>query len=290
MCLNTANGDIHMTIWQAILQGAVQGLTEFLPISSSGHLSLAQHFLGLGGEKGILLFSVMLHLGTLAAVFVAFFSTIKELFFEVFRTIRDIFCGKFSYKNANETRKMLIFIILALIPLLAFFPFKDFFAGLSEDNDIIVEGVGFLYSAALLFIADIRTKKVKTPVKMNTLRSLGVGVMQGIAVIPGISRSGSTICSGLIMGISREYMVKFSFILSIPVILAANVTEIGGAISEGATVGWLPIIIGMVTSAIVGWLAIKMLSWMIKNDKLYIFGVYLVFIGVFTIVSGVLGL
>ena len=141
-----------MSIIEAILQGILQGLTEFLPVSSSGHLSLFQHFTGLDGE-GAVTMTIVFHLGTLAAVFVAFWDKIKKLIFEAFRMLKDIFTGKFKWKTMNPERRMIMMIIVSILPLFGFYIFRDFFERLSSDSDIIVEGVAFLYTFALLFMS-----------------------------------------------------------------------------------------------------------------------------------------
>ena len=151
-----------MTVFQAFFQGMIQGLTEFLPVSSSGHLSVAAHFMGIEGSGTA--FSVFLHLGTLAAVVVAFFPRIKELFFEFFRMIADIFRGRFSWKNASATRRMLLMMMLSLVPLLFVYPFKDAVSSLSEDEDIVVEGLCFIYTGLLLLMANYTAKRTEEPV------------------------------------------------------------------------------------------------------------------------------
>ena len=278
-----------MNAAEALIQGILQGLTEFLPVSSSGHISLIRHFMGI--TEGGMLFSVMLHIATLVSVLVAFFPRIRELFFEFFRMIRDIFTGKFSYKNANPVRKMLLMMIISLVPLWAVYPFTDYISSLAEDADIIVEGVCFIYTAVLMLIADRSARRTTEPLKQaGPGRALFIGCLQAIAVFPGISRSGSTIGAGLISGVDREYMTEYSFILSMPVILAAGITETGDAIKEGVTIGVLPLAVGMISAAVVGFAAIKLLSMMIKNNKLWIFSVYLFLIGGFSVVSGICGL
>lgn len=277
-----------MTVFQAFFQGVIQGLTEFLPVSSSGHLSVAAHFFGIEGAGTA--FSVFLHLGTLAAVIFAFFPRVKELFFEFFRMIADIFTGKFSWKNASPTRKMLLMMILSLVPLLFVYPFKDAVSSLSEDGDVVVEGFCFIYTALLLLLAQYTAKRTEEPAnEVGPGRALYIGFMQAIALLPGVSRSGSTIGAGMISGVDRRFMVEYSFILSIPVIVAAGISETKDAFVNGINVGVFPLIVGIATAAVVGWLAIKMLSWMINNDKLWVFSIYLFLLGGFCIVSGMGG-
>ena len=274
-----------MGILEALLQGVLQGLTEFLPVSSSGHLSLFQHFFGISGESA-LFFTVMLHLGTLAAVVAAYYKTLWLMIKEFFGIIRDIFTGKFSYKQANEERKMVIMMIIALLPLLVLYLAKDFFSSLAEDSDIMVEGVCFLFTGSLLFIADKSIKGKKTVVDMKMRDGLTIGAFQGIAMLPGVSRSGSTVSAGLLCGLSREKAVEFSFILGVPTILAASAVEFREAYQAGIEIELIPIIIGVVTSAVVGFFAIKLISWLVKTNKFGIFAYYALALGTVVIVLG----
>ena len=151
-----------MSILEAVIQAVIQGLTEFLPVSSSGHLSLFQHFTGNSGE-GALLFSAVLHLGTLVAVFVAFWDTIWALIKEFFVMLRDIFTGKFKWSTMNGERRMIIMLVISLLMLIPFYIFKDFFTSVSEDETIFIEGLCFLYTAVILTIADKCANGTKNP-------------------------------------------------------------------------------------------------------------------------------
>ncbi len=275
-----------MTILQGALQGVIQGLTEFLPVSSDGHLALFQHFFGLNGENA-LFFTVMLHVGTLAAVFIAFHKTIGKMIGEGFRMIGDIFTGKFSYKNANEERKGVIMVLVTLIPLLGFYLVKDYFAMLSEDNDILVEGFCFLFTGTLLFLADRCVKGHKTAKDMTVREGLRIGFFQGFAALPGVSRSGSTISIGLLSGFSREFMVEFSFIMGIPAILGASLFELLDALKEGISFS-VPLLVGMLVSLLVGLGAIKLLSWLVKTNRFGIFAYYTLALGVLVLIIGII--
>ncbi len=274
-----------MTILNAILQGILQGITEFLPVSSDGHLTLYQHFTKTSGE-GALFFTVMLHLGTLIAVFIAYHTLIGELLLEFCRMIGDIFTGRFSFRKLNPDRRMILMILVSLIPLLAFYFVKDFFTAIAEDSDIVVEGVLFLVTGIMLFLADRCYKGDKTARNMKSPDALLIGTMQGLAALPAVSRSGSTISMALLRGYSREYAVAFSFIMGIPAIIGANVFELGDAVAQGTQINWPPILIGVAVSAIVGFFAIKLLAWMVKTDKLAIFSYYTLALGVVVIIIG----
>lgn len=268
-----------MSIINAIFQAIIQGLTEFLPVSSSGHLSLFQHFTGSSGE-GALMFSAVLHLGTLVAVFIAFWSTIWALIKEFFVMLKDIFTGKFRWKTMNGERRMIIMLIISLLMLIPFYFFKDFFTGVAEDQSIMLEGFCFLYTAAILFLSDRCVKGKKEPKNINVRNAVTVGVFQGVALLPGVSRSGSTIASGLFCGFSRETAVQYAFILGIPAILGGGLLEIKDAMATDLQIEVLPYLIGFVVAAVVGVLAIKMVKWLIKTDKFKIFAYYTAILGI----------
>ena len=286
-----------MSIIKAIILGIVQGITEFLPISSSGHLSLFQHFLGVGGE-GSLLFSVLLHLGTLIAVFVVFHKTIFELILDALGLIKDIFTGNFKFKELQGKKKMLVMFVLSCIPLLFLLipvgndmKLMDVLGGLSEDDSILVEGFCFLFTGFLLLASTYISKKKTLSREVNTLDAFAIGIAQVFAAgFPGISRSGSTISTGMICGVSKENMVEYSFILGIPAIIVANAVELKDAVEIGAQLELLPTIIGVLVAAVVGIACIKLLQWILKKDMWKYFGFYCLIIGVFTIICSVLGI
>lgn len=286
-----------MSIIKAIILGIVQGVTEFLPISSSGHLSLFQHFLNVDGE-GSLLFSVLLHLGTLIAIFIVFHKTIFELVVDAFGLVKDIFTGKFKFKQLQGKKKMLVMFVFSCIPLLLLLipvgndlKLMDVLGGLSEDDSILVEGFCFLFTGFLLLTSTYISKKKTLNREVNTLDAFAVGLAQVFAAgFPGISRSGSTISTGMICGVSKEYMVEYSFILGIPAIIVANAVELKDAVETGAQLELLPTIIGVIVAAVVGVACIKLLQWILKKDMWKYFGFYCLVIGIFTIICSALGI
>ncbi|MGN1161395.1 MAG: undecaprenyl-diphosphate phosphatase [Candidatus Fimenecus sp.] len=286
-----------MSIIKAIILGIVQGITEFLPISSSGHLSLFQHFMGVSGE-GSLMFSVLLHVGTLIAVFIVFYKTIFELVVEFFSLLKDIFTGKFKFKELKGKKKMLVMFVFSCIPLLLLLipvgndmKLMDLLGGLSEDDSILVEGVCFTLTGILLLASTYVAKKRPLNRSVNTLDAFAIGIAQVFAAgFPGISRSGSTISTGMICGVSKEYMVEYSFILGIPAIMVASVVEFKDAIGAGSPPELLPTIIGIVVAAVTGVACIKLLQWILKKDMWKYFGFYCLIIGVFTIGCSIFGL
>lgn len=281
-----------MSIWNAIFQAIVQGLTEFLPVSSSGHLSLVQHFTGVAGEEA-LLFSVVLHAGTLVAVFIAFWSTIQALILEMGRMVRDLFTGGFKkglfkWSEMNDERRMILMLILSLLMLVPFVLFKDFFTSISSDSDIIVEGCCFLFTATLLFIADRCVKGNKKAGDITPKDAVIVGIFQGIALLPGVSRSGSTMGSGLLCGMEKETAVRYAFVLGIPAILGGCVLELKDVGAADLTVVGIPhLIVGFIVASVVGFLAIKMISWLIRSNKLFVFSIYTAIIGLGAIGVGI---
>lgn len=277
-----------MTILEAILQGIIQGLTEFLPVSSSGHLSVFQHLFGINGESGVS-FTLVLHLGTLIAVFVAFWDRIKKLIIEFFRMVKDIFTGKFKWKTMNAERRMIVMIVISILPLFGFYIFKDFFEGLSTDASIIAEGAGFLYTSGLLFLSTSKacSNGTHTCGQLSARAAVFIGVFQGIALVPGISRSGSTISAGLIMGLKREEAVDYSFILGIPVILAGALLELKDLGGSGESVNAVPLLIGFAVSAVAGYLAIRLIKLLVVSDKFRIFAYYTLIIGIIVLGIGI---
>lgn len=277
----------NMSIFEVIIQGIIQGVTEFLPVSSSGHLSLYQHFTGNSGE-GALLLSVFLHLGTLLAIFIAFWPTILGIIKEFFLMIKDIFTGRFKWKEMNGDRRVIIMLIISCAMLLPFYIFKDFFENVAQDKDILVEGLCFLYTSLILFLSDRCRKGNKKFENITVKDSVRVGLFQGVALLPGVSRSGSTISSGLFSGFSRETAVQYSFILGIPAILGGCLSEVVGAVKEPSTdFQAMNYIIGFVVAAIVGICAIKMVNWLVKSDKFKIFGVYTCILGLIVTAIGI---
>lgn len=268
-----------------IIQAVVQGLTEFLPVSSSGHLSVVQHITGISGEEASIMM-IVLHLGTLVAVFAAFWKTIWGMIKEFFLTIKDIFTGKFSWKNMNSNRKMMFMVILATLLLVPFYLFEEFFTGRSGDGDIVFEGVAFIFTAMLLFLSDKCSNGAKLGEDMKVKDSITVGLFQCVALFPGVSRSGSTTAAGLFCGLEKQTAITFAFILGIPAILGGSVLELGDALQSDMQLDWVALGIGFVVAAIVGFLAIKLVSWLIKKDRFKIFGIYTLILGLACVGGG----
>ena len=294
-----------MTFLDAIIQGIVQGLTEFLPVSSSGHLAIAQHVTGASGE-GSLFFNVMLHVGTLVAVVAFYHKLIWDLIKEFFSMIKDIFTGKFKWRDMNYERNLIIMLIIALLPLfILFIPIpgtdmkvKDLAEAFSGAQILIVTAASLLLTSVLLAVGIVcnrknslgRFKHMKDAVSENGGRekytvadALCVGLMQvAAALLPGLSRSGSTLAVGEIRGINKQKALDFTFVLGIPSILAAAVLEGVDAIKSPETVNadWAVILVGMLVSAVVGYLAIWIFKWFLKTNKMLIFVIYTAIAGI----------
>nr|WP_319487707.1 undecaprenyl-diphosphate phosphatase [uncultured Caproiciproducens sp.] len=299
-----------MTVFQAIIQGIIQGATEFLPVSSSGHLSLAQHFMGI--QVPGLLFDVMLHLGTLAAVIIVYHRLVGRMICEFIYLIMDLVTGKFNWHKMHPDRRMLMMLIIGLLPLfLLFLPvpgtgmkIKDYADLWAADSDIIIEGCSLIMTSVLLTLGILSSRQtgVRRTVhgrisarssggrrQFNTGDAITVGVTQCVAaVFPGLSRSGSTLSAGLVRGINRETALDYSFVIGIPSILAAAALELKDAVNEPMAIGAGTMIAGIVAAAVVGFLAIKLLRWMVTTDKLHIFAVYTFVLGVTVLVLGII--
>ncbi len=262
-----------LTYLQALVLGIVQGLGEFLPISSSGHLAVIQYFFGIEGES-VLLFAVMLHLGTLISVFIIYWHDIVKLVKELIAVIKDIFTGKGLRINHNPVRRLGFMIIVATIPTaLIGLLFNDIFAGLYLS--LMAVGIGFLVTGTILFIAEKMGKNEKKVWGMKFRHAVFIGIMQGIAICPGVSRSGSTLFGGLMSGLDRNFALRFAFLISIPSILGSVILEFPPAISAGLPEGiWGPVIVGTVVSAISGFIAIKAMLKIVAGKRLTVFSWY----------------
>lgn len=266
-----------MSILDAIVQAIIQGLTEFLPVSSSGHLKLYQELTGQSVEEGTFLL-VILHLGTLVAVCIAFRDTIWALLKEFFRLVRDIFTGKFKWKTMNPERRMLIMLFISLVLLVPFYLIKDVF----ENVSLPILGCCFLFTSVELFFASRIRNTKKTAGDLTVKDAVVIGLFQCAALFPGVSRSGSTISGGLFSGLEKETAVKYSFVLGIPAILGGCLVELKDALEGSITVNWTATAIGFVTAAVVGVAAIKLVKWLIKSDNFIVFSIYTFLVSLLT--------
>lgn len=275
-----------MSFWEAILLGLIQGLTEFLPVSSSGHLALASLLFEM--EESPLFLDALLHLGTLIAVFIAFRRLIFALILSLFRMVGKIFRGKFRWKTAEKEEKMLVFLLISCLPLFLILPLKDSLENLSSYMWVV--GIALIINGVVLFFSDFVKSGKKDAGTMTWKDALLVGVVQTIAVTPGISRSGSTITTGLFCGFDRSFAAQYSFILSIPAILAGTAVSFYDAIRAGQIVASsLPVYLtGMVVAAVVGFFAIRLLEYLMRSRKFFVFAVYTIAVGLAAVIFGLL--
>ena len=269
-----------MTYFSSFLMGLVQGLAEFLPISSSGHLAIAQNLLGLETEVPVF-FDVLLHLGTLLAVFVAYWKDICEIVVEFFRGVGDI-VHHTTPKQVPPARRMILLIIVATLPLVAVLPIHEKVQALG-DNMVFV-GAALVVTGFLLFACDLVRKGRKTAKNATLIDALVVGVGQAIATMPGISRSGMTITAGCFCGYERSFAVRFSFLMSIPAILGANVLSLVDAFKGGIIWAEVPMyMVGVITAAVVGYACIRLLKLIAQKGRFGAFSYYCWAVGLLTL-------
>jgi len=271
-----------MDMIHAIINAVVQGLTEFLPVSSSGHLVLASSIykvvtgkaLASGGSQEIFL-DIMLHLGTLVAVIIYFKDDLKNLFNAFMGSLRD------GTLKTNEEAKIPLYIVVATIATIAVvLPFKDYFEADMQRPAVV--GIQIMITGILIYATEFLSAKIiNKSANIGWIKSVLIGIAQGIAVSPGISRSGSTIAAGLAMGLDRKTCARFSFLMSIPAIMmgvAANTLEVIKS-GEYLAFNWPAIIIGTIISGIVGYYCIKYFILFISNNKLNGFALYCLLTG-----------
>ena len=276
-----------MTLLNSLILGIIQGVAEFLPISSSGHLSIAQNLLGLKVEgSDDIFFDVLLHLGTLAAVFVAYWKDIREMILEFFRTISDFRRGGMP-RSIPPARRLILLIIVGTLPLFLVLPVKRLVEGLYSNTYFV--GGALLVTGALLFVCDRVRRGRKNEKTATVLDAALVGVGQAIATCPGISRSGTTICVGCFRGLERRFAVRFAFLLSIPAVLGANLLQIKDvAEAGGIDVKLLPVYIaGVAAAAVSGYLSICLVRMVANKGKFGAFAYYCWAAGAITIALSV---
>jgi len=259
-----------MSILHAVILGAVQGICEFLPISSSGHLVLLQKIFGIEGH---LFFDTMLHVGTLLAVVAVLWKDILPIL-------------------KRPVQPLMGYLILGTVPaVIAALAFRGPIEKAFETGLFL--SLGFLITSVLLIFAELmskrRGKSLRNYGKMKTLDALVIGIMQAVAIIPGISRSGATISGALSRKLDRDFAARFSFLLSIPAILGALVLQSISLAKDGAAVNSsiqiLPVIAGTITAAVVGFFAVRFMLKIIRERSLYGFAIYTAVLGIFILID-----
>ena len=263
-----------MTYLQAVILGLIQGLAEFLPISSSGHLAILENFFGIK-EDNMLFFAVMLHFGTLLSVFVVFWKDIVELVKELILTIKDLIGKKGLRLEERPVRKLGVMIIVACIPTAIIgFIFGDIFEGIYSKPILIA--VMFIITGLLLLAAETWGGGKRNIENLNYRNSIFIGIVQGLAIIPGISRSGSTLFASLLCKLDREFAVKYVFLISIPTILGSLILELPDGIKQGMNgQSWGAVIVGVIVAFLSGLFAVKVMLKVVSNKKLKYFSFYL---------------
>jgi len=285
-----------MELVKAIILGLIQGIAEFLPISSSGHLAIFKHVLGFETDTG-LLFDVLLHLGTLAAVFVAFHKDILELIKEGVSIIGQFFKSVYLRLFKHETwqpvvttpyRRFVMMVIISTIPTgimgILFSSWID-----AASAMLIVPGILLLVNGVQLLISDRLPDGKLNEETASYGKAAIVGVAQGVATFPGISRSGTTITASVACGFSREFAVKYSFIMSIPAILGALVLELFDFAPEMLSASdWMNYLVGTVISGLVGYVCIKTMLVVVRGKKFKYFAYYCFAMGAFAVLFSLL--
>lgn len=280
-------GGFSMTLIQSAFLGLVQGVAEFLPISSSGHLALFQNYLGIqSAEEASLFFDVLLHLGTLLAVFVYYRQMIWEMILEFFGWINDMVHGGTGDKAVPPARRLILLIIVGTLPLFLILPVKDIIEQLGGSTLFI--GCALLVTGTLLFVSDRMGKGCKTERNATILDTVIVGFAQALATVPGLSRSGTTIAAGLFRGYSRDYAVRYSFLMSIPAVLGANILSLKDALEVGIDTAMIPVyLVGVAIAAVSGYFSIRLVNLLADKGKFGAFAYYCWAVGVLAVLLSI---
>lgn len=274
-----------MSTWMAVFMGFVQGVAEFLPISSSGHLSLMQHFFGF--EEVDNLFNILLHFATLIAVCVVYWKDIVEMVLEFFRGLASLLTkrGSREVDRPPEARRLVLLVILGTLPLLLVIPIEDKVELLG--NSSVFVSIALLVTGFILFFSDRMARGKKNGRTATVVDALLVGVAQAFATVPGLSRSGCTISAGMLRGFDRKFAVRYSFLLSLPAVLGATLLKVVKTISDGGiNTALLPkYLIGMVVAGVVGYFSIRLVQLLADKGKFGKFSIYCWIAGVVSLIA-----
>ena len=277
-----------MTFFMAILLGLVQGVAEFLPISSSGHLTLMQHFFS-GMEEPDTLYNILLHFATLVAVCIVYWNDIVEMVTEFFRGLTSMFGKSGSReKNPPPARRLVLLVVLGTLPLLLVLPIEDKVEQLG--NSPVFVSLALVVTGCLLYFSDRMAKGRKTERNASVTDALLVGLAQACATIPGLSRSGCTISAGMALGFERKFAVRYSFLLSLPAVLGATLLKVVKVIQTGGIdTQRLPMYLaGMVVAGVVGYFSIKLVNLLASKGKFGKFAYYCWAAGLVSLVAGLI--
>ncbi len=276
-----------MTYLYSAILGLIQGVAEFLPISSSGHLALFQQLFNLkSAEETDVFFDVLLHLGTLISVFLYYWSDVWEMILEFFRFIRDLATGQHT-DRVPPARRMILLMIVGTLPLFLILPIKSRIEALN--NYPLAIGFALLVTGTLLFVSDRLAKGRKDEHSATIVDCLLVGCGQAVATVPGLSRSGTTIAVGLLRGYDRDFAVRYSFLLSLPAVIGANILSVGDAVEAGIDTSLLPIYaVGVVIAAVSGYFAIRLVNLLTDKGKFGGFAYYCWGVGLLAVLLAVI--
>lgn len=269
---------------QAFILGLVQGLTEYLPVSSSGHLEIGKALLGEGAEAGGLTFDIVVHVATVLATFVVLWKEIVWIFAGLFKPLKG--------GSLNNEQKYVLNILVSMIPVgVVGLCFKDTIEALYADNILPVVGCCLLVTACLLALTHYYKPQPRQTI--SPIHAFVIGIAQALAVLPGLSRSGSTIATGLLLGNKRENLAQFSFLMVIPPILGEALLDFKHIVAPSAEylaehgieqpIGTMPLLIGFVAAFISGCIACKWMIALVKKCKLIYFAIYCAIIGAITL-------
>lgn len=279
---------MNLSYFMAVLLGLVQGVAEFLPISSSGHLTLMQHFFS-GVEEPDNLFNILLHFATLMAVCVVYWQDIVEMVTEFFRGLASLFGGRGSRETAPPpARRLVMLVILGTLPLALVLPIEDKVESLGNHPAFVA--CALIVTGFLLYFADRMAKGRRTERTAMVRHALLVGLAQACATVPGLSRSGCTISAGMALGFDRKFAVRYSFLLSLPAVLGATLLKIVKAASEGGVdLTMLPkYLVGMAVAGVVGYFSIKLVNLLADKGKFGKFAYYCWIVGAIALLASLL--
>lgn len=277
-----------MSYLMSAVLGFVQGVAEFLPISSSGHLTLLQHFFGMPEPDQ--LFNILLHFATLLAVCVYYLQDVVEMIVEFFRGIASLFSRQPSHGNPPEARRLVLLVIVGTLPLLVVMLIKDQVEALGSSPVFV--SCALLVTGCVLFLSDRMAGGKKTARNATMKDVLLVGVAQGCATIPGLSRSGCTISAGMAVGFDRKFAVRYSFLMSLPAVLGATILEVKdvfgaeGGLAEGVLPKYL---LGMVIAGVVGYFSIRLVNLLASKGKFGAFAYYCWAAGLIFLILSLMG-
>ena len=276
-----------MTVWNAIILGLVQGVAEFLPISSSGHLSIINNLFHMSTtENGHLFFDVLLHLATFVSILIVYWKDIVQMFYEVisFANLGPLAGQK---RERYPAARLFVMIVVGTLPLLIILPINDQLETLYYKN--IFVGIALILTGCILFVSDRMTPGKKTERSMSLLDAVLIGLCQCVATIPGLSRSGTTITAGIATGLRRDFAVKFSFLLSLPAVLGANILSFVDAVQTG--IDWRSVpayLVGMAVALVAGVGSINLLKYISVKGKFGGFAYYCWVMGVLGIILSII--